>query len=397
MDISEITTIFSNTNGSVYDTHGRYVFLPDNSERIDFHPVTHERLGFLFEETSENAARRSDNMTVSPWGGSVLCEAAPEKDYGENVFRVSKRLTSGSESYSQTLGSSTTGATYCYSISLLASENSKRIHIGIGAIADITGGTWGDNKNVTFGVISGGGTMTQSTGALIVVDNLDEIVPTRVFVTRKYESVRTFSIYLYPDTASSGTIGRANYAFAPQLETNTFPTSYIRNTTTGIVTRNSDQFIIRAEKLNKFYNQKAWTVLVEATYGDNSVDISTSFGFEPFATRINVGVTPTDRLPYLQIIGETNGFSGSVVGVIVPTNGKIKFALSVDVNGYIFSTDTLVLRETTTPLQLPEETGMHIGNFASSPVRALNGHMTKLRYIPAKLTFAEIQAEFAKF
>lgn len=216
--------------------------------RTDYDPVTLVSKGQLIEGQATQLLAYPDDLTVAPWTGSATATNDGKTYRGRVFWKLTKTLASGSENRATTAaGGAQAAGYYTQRVALLASSNSSQIAQGL------LGGTstWGANADTTGYIESGPGSLSQSVGGLWLVTGLSTTTPTVVVLTRNLLVSETIGLFIYPDSLSSTTIGRAGYVQCDNLEPGKSPTSYIPNASTSAVTRLADTALVPPDTLYK--------------------------------------------------------------------------------------------------------------------------------------------------
>lgn len=231
---------FSRSSAATYiDKNGQMRTAQVNMPRLDYDPVTKNCNGYLLEGASTNYVLYSNEVTG--WNNNVPIKTpnAGTTSTGKPMFKVEKGSTLNSEFISKACTVSTVGTTYSFRITIKAGS-SPLCSIGIGLTADATGGVWGPDADTSGRIISGVGFISRGGGSLYNLSGLSTTTDTVVEVSRKYTNANiTVSVYVYPGSSNSTTIGDSVLLSCAQLEALPTCTSYIE-TSGSAVTRTAD-------------------------------------------------------------------------------------------------------------------------------------------------------------
>jgi hypothetical protein len=202
-----------------------------NSPRIDYSTGSAK---LLVEATSTN--RVLDSATLTSWSG---CTKSPSAVYFKDILytSVAKATTTTSEGCASVIGNTVSGGCIT-AVAAFRAGTVSSCNFGL-----YNGTDWGNVVDSYATVLSGPGIVTNVTGCFWVVSNLSASVDTVVQITRKFLTVVTGVVYVYPGQAGSTVIGDSVLLTRVQVEdvaSLTSPgTSYIPTTSTA-VTRAAD-------------------------------------------------------------------------------------------------------------------------------------------------------------
>jgi hypothetical protein len=193
---------------------------------------------------------------------------------------------------------------------------------------------------------------------------------------------------VYTGDGTSGAI-----LWGAQLETGTFPTSYIP-TTTAAATRAADVATMIGDNFSNWYNPTAGTLcgVASVMYGaGTNTDAVASVDDNTANNRIQIRRNSVSQLPTGLVVTENNTQFNSGAGGASTAGAGVVFSigLAYEANNAVFG-DRGLLSGTDTTVTLPTVTQMQIGSGAA--ISTLNGHIQNIAYYPRRLGNAELQA-----
>lgn len=230
-------TCSGGVNGTVVDPSGNIVAA--SAPRI-----THDPMGVT------NFCLQSERCDLSPWVGTATATAASEYFGRSQFWTFAKTTSAGSEGRGQQLRAMLAGESALITVALLAGSTTS---VGLGFYGDT--GVWGTNPNSTASVVSGPGSVTQSTGGLWNVTGLSATVPTLVTMRRVYPAADVMAyLYVYPGTAGSTTIGHSVKLAQPMVEYNLAARSgrYVPTTNVAASARDCLGLLVEPQSTNLF-------------------------------------------------------------------------------------------------------------------------------------------------
>jgi hypothetical protein len=252
--------------------------------------------------------------------------------------------------------------------------------------------TGGDTNYANFNISSG---VTGNKSAGVSSSTISDVGNGwyRISVTLTNSGASGFAIFWInsltdgraPSTTSTGSI----YLFGAQYEIGSFPTSYI-GTTTSSVTRSADVCQITGTSFNWMWNQGEGSFAVECDR--ISFPSTTSFAFEAYSDTSNKILLENDSsADYSSVRNLGTDVVAWTISPAIQPNVSNKSALAYKANDFAWS------RLGATPVTdtsggVPYCNALAIGNRgAYGALYALNGHIAKLIYYPARLTNTKLQ------
>ena len=360
---------------------------PDGTLQLFNHPINKPRieydaegncLGLLVEEARTNLVTQSEfasgflhyhitltrNQTASPDTNINAGSAVP--------------TAVNTEHYLECVLSSPSSGTYTQSVFVKANGYSKvaltPVHIG----AD-----QGATSTARFDLTEG--TSTQIGSAVPYISNLGNGWY-RIAITYTATGTVTnhrFRVQVLSD--SYGSVWQANgadgiYVYGAQLETGSFPTSYIP-TSGSAVTRSADVASLAVSEFG--YNQYQGTVVVTFS----NFEQTTAAG-----SRGIVGTSSTGRFAYING-GRVRSYDGTSVITSSPTvykNTFIKSASTFDASGQAVSVNGTAAVTGSFDGTWGNDGVLYMGRIGSSLL--MSGYITSLQYYPLRLSNAQLQA-----
>lgn len=381
----DIVTFTRASGGGVINSQGEYEWLPPNTPRIDYDPVTGECRGLLIEEQRTNLMRYSSDFANAAWvktgvsvagasGNQKISPASPAMTFS-GIYQVAG-TTSSSTSYS---------ATY-----VVKSEGWRYIQINMG------GAEFGLGY-VNFDLQSGAVTAQSAGTAFTHVS----IRPTEVgfyelavSATAAAAGNNYFRLTFIPaadsprGAAPAGADGvKGVIVLRAQLEAGAFPTSYIP-TTGAQVTRAAD--IASVNELSPWYNSEQGTLFVEAAAVPHVIGVGRGL----VAIEQLTAVSSTRSFSVL--LGEDGmcdfAHSGAYISPrldLLPAGSTVKAAVAASGSGATLAQNGQVI-STSRPMPSGALDRMWIGAFAAGAPKA-NMHIRSIRYYPRRLSDSELQ------
>ena len=364
---------------------------PDGTLQLLNHPINKPRieydaegncLGLLVEEARTNLVTQSEfasgflnyhitltrNQTASPDTNINAGSAVP--------------TAVNTEHYLECVLSSPSSGTYTQSVFVKANGYSKvaltPVHIG----AD-----QGATSTARFDLTEG--TSTQIGSAVPYISNLGNGWY-RIAITYTATGTVTnhrFRVQVLSD--SYGSVWQANgadgiYVYGAQLETGSFPTSYIP-TSGSAVTRSADVASLAVSKFG--YNQDQFSVVVESDFFGRDSAVS---------TLCYIGESGSDRV-LLYYNSQNINYQVKSAGssqVQKGVSGNVsKSAYRYKLNDMVLAGDgNISTTETSANLLSGAQNNIYIGGYFGNGGATLNGHIKSIQYYPLGLSNAQLQA-----
>ena len=378
-------TFYRNSLATYTDDKGIIRTVPENVPRFDHNPTTGESLGLLIEESRTNIALYSQALNNSSvWG-----------QYASTVSQDSTISPSGqSDAYKITLGASPTG-TYqgiLQGINLSTSNYytfSCFVKAGNQSIIKIS-------ESFSFGYSITANLSTKqitSNGGYVVSQGIQEYPNGwfRIYGVWDLRSISgpTYTVWdIYLGTNS--TSGLHCYAWGPQLEAGSFPTSYIP-TSGSTVTRSADFVEMSGTNFSNWYNS------IESTFYTNYIinSLDAAYNNPSFYAYDNASAQN-----YLAIFGYNPAYAwaqasnataaGISLGGTTTTNVDYKVSFGVKVNDFAASINGSAV-STDASGNVPVVSQMFIGKRVEVSNAHLNGTLKRLTYYPKRLTNTQLQ------
>lgn len=384
---SDIITFTRASGGGRFNAQGQYEWLPANTPRIDYDPVTGECLGLLIEEQRTNLLTYSSDFANAAWNKSRSTISADALTAPDGTVSADKIVedTSASNTHlcSRTLAI-TSGNTYTLSVFAKIGE---RTSIALGMAAS----GFGVDQRVAFNLLSGAITTQAGAPAAKIEYQADGWV--RCSITASATASVTTQVFIYLINAAGlvaytgdGTSGI--YIWGAQLEAGSFPISYIP-TADAQVTRAAD--IASVNELSPWYNPEQGTLVArwsliypQAGTTHQHVAVLSDGGFNNYA---GIRKQSTGVIRGQSIVGgsvQADIAAGTATSSVMCAAMRIKadnFAISL--NGAAPGID---LSGT-----IPMVNRLDVGRMGGAG-QYLNGHIESLRYYHRALSSEELQA-----
>ena len=176
------------------------------------------------------------------------------------------------------------------------------------------------------------------------------------------------------------------YGWGYQIESGSFPTSYIP-TTTAAVTRSADVCQITGGDFSGFWNLSAGTIVVD---GDSAVGPSVTGGaYELWS----IHGTPSLEYYYRASDGilAVDNVTRKTVITIPAANTRLNTAIAFTASDFAASVNGASVT-TSANLTMPvTPTVFGVGNYSTAGGFQVNGHIARLRYYTTRLTNAKLQ------
>lgn len=371
-----IITFTRASGGGRFNAQGQYEWLPANTPRIDYDPVTGECLGLLVEEQRTNLIPSSDTSAGNWVGGGDRVLGAATGLPG--VFAVGASLArdaSGNTfNYYQSLAP-VAGTTYTFSV-FVRFEDGRDVDAEFGQP-----GTENTALN-PFAFVVNGGAFTWSTIQKKHVGGglwrLSQTVTPSDTITRGWGIL----------------IRRAHKAGLPrlfvtgyQLEAGAFPTSLI-HTEGAQVTRAAD--VASVNELSPWYNPEqgtlvaSWSLIYpQAGVTNQHVAVFSDGGFMNYAgIRKQSGGDIVGRVLVANVVH-------AVMSVGMATSSVMRAAMRIKSDDFAISLDGAA-PATDTSGTIPAVNKLDVG-YLSAAGQYLNGHIRSIRYYPKRLSNTELQ------
>lgn len=392
---------FSRPSAATYfDRYGILRTAASGVPRFDFDPITGACKGLLIEGQCTNLLIYSEQFDNAAWGKSnatVSANAATAPDGTLTADKLVENTSTGQHRVTRTVSGTSNSTPYTVSFYAKASERT-RVYVGMAesptsirqgnAFFDLSTGT----------VVSASGGSNGATGGAATIlalgDGWYRCSYTLTLGGADTSIFADINIVTGTNTISytgDGTSGI--YTWGAQLETGSFPTSYIK-TEASQATRSADVAAMTGANFSSWYRQDEGALVGDATtnmrYGGTDAFprvLSVNDGTSDNRIEMVYGVLPTviDNRPSMRAggVGQVS-FSSNT-----NENGKKQFFCyktndtTYGQAGFINATDTSCV--------VPVVSILRIGadwNGASH----LNGHISRLAYYPKRLTNTELQA-----
>ena len=368
-----------------------------NAARFDHDPVTLACKGLLIEESRTNLCLQSNAFSTSPWGNINTVCAITQNETGVDgiansawTFTDDSVLNSEGRFITATL---TSGVACSYSIFVKKTTGTPSTYPAIWLARSGTFG--GCVINTTAGTATpitafGAGTIISTTASVVDFGNFWRVTS---FVTPT--ATGSWEISISPSGNGTGTgvidgttTGSAVF-WGAQVETGSFPTSYIP-TTTASLARSADVCNITAGAFSGFWNQSEGTLLSQtqkASTNANAFIISASDG--SFNNETDLRYNSVSQVAALINVSNISQLSGLQANITSGAAVKSSIAYKLNDCAYVANGASPILD---TSALIPTLDRLTIGNVAVAGNNFyLNGHITSFRYFRKRLSNAKLQ------
>ena len=384
-------TFTRSTTGTYVNSAGVITSAAINQPRFDYDPVTRALKGLLIEEQRTNLLTYSeqfDNAAWSPVRASITSNTIGAPDGTLTADKLVEDTTAANTHVTRRGGgiSITTGTAYTFSCFM---KSAGRTHGAL--LFDTTNSVFAANSYVIFSLTDGLITLNPNSLTASISSFGNGWYRCSVTATSLATALGVVGIY----TALSNTLNTNGdgtsgiYIWGAQLETGTFPTSYIP-TTTAAVTRAADLASMTGTNFSSWYNQTEGTIYLQAqclaaitaqTY--LAIDNGTSNNL------IIVRTSPSNAtFERSQVVdgGVTQAALGSS-GYVATSINDFAFAYKANdfarsFNGSSVATDTSGTIPTVNQMFIGSERGQY----------SVNGHIRRIVYYPTRLSNDELRA-----
>lgn len=373
------------SSASYYGSDGKLRTVPANVARINYEPATGRCLGLLCEDARTNILLQSNILSNAAWNKTASLTVTAEDD---DWWDIAHNGTGFYASINQT-GRPNTNKYAAFSIDLKAgSLGSANLFVGFNGTVD--------GARVVFDLVAGTSAISSLLGVITApmvthsIKNMGGFWRCSISVDATATAITpsTTTCLLYPGAVVSAQVAGNIKARRAQLESATFPTSYI-DTAAAAVTRAADAPFLSGSIPG--FNPERGTLIVSYDYPAdnvaNMIPLSLDAGTQANSIALAASGFGTDRfLVQAGGVGVFNsGFTSFAAGVR-KTSG-IAFGggrISVSSEGRAVVAVTGVAM----PVGLNRITLGHSGYFGSS---RSSGHIARLAYYPVPVTDAQLQ------
>ena len=248
------------STGSYVGSDGLVKTAAANVPRFDHNPTTGESLGLLVEEARTNLLVRSEEFDNASWAKTALLAfgsgsttnaiAAPS---GAGTADLLTEDTATAEHFTEQNFSTTSGATYSFSVFVKAGASKTTV------VLRLTSAAWsgGANNQVRFNLSTGASTILSGSPVAFSQNFGNGWWRFTIVSTASSAGTPAARIHLTDSSGNTNYAGDGTsgiYIWGAQLEAGAFPTSYIP-TTSATATRAADVASITGANFSSWYNQ----------------------------------------------------------------------------------------------------------------------------------------------
>lgn len=391
---NNLITFTRSTTGTYVGSDGLIKTAAVNEPRFDHNPLTRESLGLLIEEARTNNLFYSDSLSGGAWGplDSTLTPNSALSPTG--TLTGSSLIENTTSTYHGIRYPVTFSGTTTFSV-FLKYVNKRYIQFTTD-YADM--GTWNvDIVGLTASRVSGSTSSSvtlQSFGnewirvCYTYVWDANNRWPNLIFAS----SLSTARFATYTGDGTSGI-----YIWGAQLESGTFPTSYIP-TTTSAVTRAADVASITGSNFSSWYNQSEGTLFQNCISrapigGPGGSNAGAGMVMVNSITGASVGFFRRADSTALEISVYTGSVSSAFWSIAFqwPQNIASKATLAYKTNDFAVSANGLTV-QTDTSGTVPTVTQLDIGQMSTATYNRIGGGtFARLTYYQTRLPDATLQ------
>lgn len=362
--------------------------------RFDYDPITLACRGLLIEESRTNLLTYSQEFDVAsvwvPLGASISANTTTAPD-GTTTADKLVESTANTFHYVSSNASVSAGSVTASIYVKAAGRTAVQLNVSDGTNTvfcrfDLSAGTF-----ITNATINSGTAYSSPVSTATSVGNGWYRISIGVATT--VGAATTFGIYCFNGASSytgDGTSGL--FLWGAQLEAGAFPTSYVPTTTTS-ATRAAEVAVMTGTNFSSWYRADEGTFVCTfdstATSGTAvPIGVATTgvFNESMYVSRGGSGAvlwSITDN-GAAQFVGTSLGTASSATAFNVAASYKLNDSAAVG-NGGTVVTDTACT--------LPTVDRLSIGDAPwGAGSNQMNGHIRSIRYFPAKLSSAQLQA-----
>ena len=370
---------FARASGATrVNQQGLVELMGTNVPRFDYDPITRAGRGLLIEESRTNNLLRSEEFDNASWTKSNSSISANVTLSPDGTLTADKLMDTVSNSVHGVIQSFTAVNATIYSGSIFA-KASERNWIYL---------TWGGTMGATGAYVNltDGSSGTIDAGVTLTVNNFGNGWY-RINITKTAPGSGSSNLSVFTASGNNGVtyIGDGAsgvFIWGAQLETGSFPTSYIP-TTSATVTRSADIANIIGNDFSALYKNSEGSLLIEENKNSNNVPIS-----------INNG-TLTERLHFagnalrgfIQTASLGTSFIGS--GSTPLLNTIFKEAIAYAYSDYAYC-NTGASTQTGSYAALISANRIEIGNVVNAS--QYSGYIRKIVYFSKRLSNTVLQS-----
>lgn len=403
----ELITFTRATGGGRFNADGVYEWLAADQPRIDYDPVTRECRGILIEEQRTNFLLQSASFENAPWsvpggaGGSgnrsaliaTSAAVAPDNSTTGVLFHQAAASFGSIEHYVEQTVSVLSAGDYTYSLFVKPAQHTQI------TLRPVHSGATSTTSPIHFDLLTNSLIGALPTGQVMAAGVVDALGGwKRVWVTARYDAgitMHNMRIQLYKFNAAGNVYAGDGvsglFIWGGQLESGTFPTSYIP-TTTAQVTRVADACSVNT--LDPWFRRGEGCLLVEWGLPVNDADSNQLAAFGSSMTigsmAVRLGFNNGRRVrAFMQDAAGVFQYASDCALEASTKKGKSAIAYK-DVNDFVACSNSALS---------PVDRSGGFGEFKFTLLRIganggsrANGHIRRIRYIPRRISDTELQA-----
>ncbi|MFA7275829.1 MAG: hypothetical protein WC043_03390 [Pseudobdellovibrionaceae bacterium] len=371
--------------GTYFDSAGTLQTAVSGTPRFDYDPITHVARGILIEEARANLFTYSDQFDDVTWPrlNSVISANTVTAPDGSISADTWTRSSTASSYFGKGISKSASALTYTGAIYVkmnIGNYFALRMQGAYPARADIV-------FNLNTGAISTSASATSSftaaSGSIQSVGN-GWYRATLSATSDTHNTIRLYGSFNSNGSFLDGTDSVSNssgYIWGAQLETGSFPTSYIP-TTTAAVTRVADDLSLGSNTLLK---QNTWSAVAK-TYGMPSGQAGTFLGRND-----NIGFGALNGAFGTYKAWSTNGSTNLASNTVNSAyyGGIARTSIGVDTTGRSITANGLIPTSDSVNITAASSSWGRIGS--ALDIIYLNAHMQNLKIYNKRLSDTQLQ------
>ena len=353
-----------------YDKDGVLRYAAANEPRFDRDPVTKKSLGLLVEEERENLFTYGTTL-VTNWTAAnvtLTASAATSPDGTLNAIKVIPTTVVSSSHYTQQTVTTTSISTF----SVYAKADGYN-YLQL----------WSTQGSAIFNLSDG--TYTLIAGPLTAAATLIGNGWYRLTLSGHGATSSQWRFYVYPTsshtTAYAGDGNSGVLLWGAQLEEGTFPTSFIR-TTSSTVTREPDLLSIEGTSL-----PSTGSIYIDARSLSSNVDDTLLSAANASDDKLTLAIRqPASLYDSKALVYEVDGEFRPTLPFPVPSNVRERNLITYGTNNYHYRSDSSRLTPSSSTSVPANMNRLGIGHDVTDPTKAITGYINTVYLWPGEIT-----------
>ena len=380
---NNLITFSRASTGTFVGSNGLIQTAASGVPRFDHNPATGESLGLLVEEARTNLLVRSeefDNASWTPTNATVAANATTSPGGSATAESLLETTANGAHAIVQSVTTTNTRHTVTFFV-----KSNGRTRLAIGGNSTL-GGNLG--AGIFFDLSTNSYVSGAASGAVASVQVFNNDWKRISYTWDALAGTGNLGLYLVDSGTNLSYTGDASkgiYLWGAQLETGSFPTSYIP-TTTATVTRAADVASITGANFSSWYNQSQGTLFSSFKTSTTDANMGLFAVYQAAALTTNrISLRP--RNSFADTAGAQQFFFSSVS---VSTNQQTKMAWGFGSTATLYKDGTSAGSDGSVTLSSVLDTaGIGVIESANSQ---LNGTIARITYYPVRLSNITLQA-----